>query len=847
MSTVKKLHEKLLEAETLKNKGRAYRIECQLAHHSDKIDSWKFKEWDYGKPNVQLPCQARGLFLTQDKENPKIVARGYDKFFNIGEVAHTKMSWINENTEGPYEVTVKANGCIIFIAGLEDGSLVVCSKHSTGPRDDINRNHAEAGETFLLDQLAKMNIDPKVLGLELFSKSLTAVAEYCDDLFEEHVLEYKDESRGLYLHGLNMNTPNFHTLPFTEINNFAKKYGFKATDFVIKNSLDELHDFLNDCKEKGSYNGDDVEGFVIRCHLKDENNSAFFFKYKFEEPYLMYRQWREVTRKYIEDKSRTFKFRKHSFITNKYLDFVIPILNNDPKLCEQYMIGFGIIELRNKFLESLGMSGLEILNNKKMQQLELEHSQKLNMIDEKTKFLIFPISVIGCGKTTVAMTLNNLFPNTWGHIQNDDIYGKNDKSLLIKKSLELLAKPEIKCVFVDRNNHQIRERQTLFDWVKKYKEHYMPYDTNIQIIGISFAPSNKLDLIKDVTANRILQRGDNHQTIKLTKLGNKKTMGILSGFWKRYQPINLNRSPDDLFDMVVELDFTSDKDCSLRSTKKIVNDLAEKYPVLISEQIDESEIRSAFDKALNFKLSSAEAEKDSKDSKSSKFGKKNKLKDGKANNKKNEKKKSNKPKELSPVYFELMVSVKQIRTAIDTLIMQNLGKIDAKSMKQIRSLFVKNKFQEEFHITLCHINQFKKGTDKEKAIWNKYMSHYQDVLNIYKKDDVKDVPKELKTGETIRFKLVQLVWDEKIVSIMVEFLEKDDGTFFIEADSGIVEGFQCGNKCPHITIGVLDDKTKPFYSNALLERVINNDTEHKFNSVEFKNSIEYEGEVYIHL
>lgn len=845
MTTVKELHEKLLEAETLKNKGRAYRLECQLAHHPDKIDSWKFKEWDYGKPNISLPSQARGLFMTQDAENPRIVARGYDKFFNIDEVPRTKMEWITENTKGPYEVTVKANGCIIFIAGLQDGSLVVCSKHSTGPRDDVNRNHAEAGEKFLLEQLGKMNIDPKKLGLELFDRNLTAVAEYCDDLFEEHVLEYKNDSRGLYLHGLNKNTPEFNTLPFTEIDKFAHKYGFKPIDFVIKDSIDELNDFLNECKEIGSYNGDDVEGFVIRCHLRDENNSTFFFKYKFEEPYLMYRQWREVTRKFIEDKSRTFQFKKHCFITNKYLDFVVPILENDPKLCEEYLLGFGIIELRNKFLDSVGMTGLEISTSERIQQLELQHLANLNKIDENTKFLIFPISVIGCGKTTVAMTLNNLFPDSWGHIQNDNIYGKNDKSLLVKQSLELLAKPNIKCVFVDRNNHQFREREMLFDWVKKYKEHYMPYTTNIQIIAISFAPYDKLDLIKNVTKKRILDRGDNHQTIKLTKLGDKKTMGILSGFWKRYQPINVTRSPDDLFDMAIELDFTADKDCSLNNTKKIIKDIHGKYPVLIPELIDEKEVRKAFDKALSFKLPDVTSQtkniqdKNNNNAKS----KKNKPTDGKAN----QKTKSKKPKELLPVYFELVVSVKEMRTAIDTLLMQNLGKVDVTAMNQIRSLFVNDKFQKEFHVTLSHVNQFRRGSENEKAIWNKYISHYQDVLDIYKKDDIKDIPKELKTGETIKFKLVKLVWDARIVSIMVEFLEKDDGIFFIETNNGIVEGFQCSNKVPHITIGILDEQTKPFYSNTLLEHVIDNNTEYNYNSLDFTNSKEHEGEVYIHL
>ncbi|KAG0299136.1 hypothetical protein BGZ97_003862, partial [Linnemannia gamsii] len=48
----------------------------------------------------------------------RILVRGYDKFFNVGEVPKTSPGWIAENTEGPYEVTLKENGCIIFMSGL---------------------------------------------------------------------------------------------------------------------------------------------------------------------------------------------------------------------------------------------------------------------------------------------------------------------------------------------------------------------------------------------------------------------------------------------------------------------------------------------------------------------------------------------------------------------------------------------------------------------------------------------------------------------------------------------------------------------------------------------------------
>ena len=66
------------------------------ADPSVKIDSWKMDEFKYYTIPSPFPTLARGLFSTQlddttDGGTPRhrIVARGYDKFFNIGEVPWT--------------------------------------------------------------------------------------------------------------------------------------------------------------------------------------------------------------------------------------------------------------------------------------------------------------------------------------------------------------------------------------------------------------------------------------------------------------------------------------------------------------------------------------------------------------------------------------------------------------------------------------------------------------------------------------------------------------------------------------------------------------------------------------
>ena len=64
-----------------------------------RIRSWKMNEFKYYDVPSPFPTLARGLF-TQDVQidgqvKHRIVARGYDKFFNIGEVPWTTVRGLN--------------------------------------------------------------------------------------------------------------------------------------------------------------------------------------------------------------------------------------------------------------------------------------------------------------------------------------------------------------------------------------------------------------------------------------------------------------------------------------------------------------------------------------------------------------------------------------------------------------------------------------------------------------------------------------------------------------------------------------------------------------------------------
>lgn len=207
-----------------KGKGGRYKKKTyKISDNSGRtVDSWQMNDWDYKKPH--LPTYARGLFTHSNNGKPEIGARGYDKFFNVDEVRATEWRNVETDTRGPYELSVKENGCIIFIAGLDDQTLLVTSKHSTGPRDNDSANHALAGEGWLDKQLAAKGRTRADLAKRLRDLNVTAVAELCDDEFEEHVLEYKPDVAGLYLHGMNLNLPEFATYPGNQVDKFADEW-----------------------------------------------------------------------------------------------------------------------------------------------------------------------------------------------------------------------------------------------------------------------------------------------------------------------------------------------------------------------------------------------------------------------------------------------------------------------------------------------------------------------------------------------------------------------------------------------------------------------------------------------
>lgn len=228
----------------------------------------------------------------------------------------------------------------------------------------------------------------------------------------------------MHLHGLNHNTPHFSTALPAEVSSFAHEFGFIPTKFVEYPTLDGVKDFTDKIAEGGEWEGDMIEGFVIRCTVAPSSapgkppyrtGAPFFFKVKFDEPYLLYRQWREITRALLPMLNEKIDKNQQAEVWKKvrtkvrrqevavYADWCVDEMKKNPRLFEAYERG--VVRVREVFLrwiESEGKTQWEAAKNGKYKlRAGTEKMPELDRSSFPKKYMLVPIAVPGCGECDI--------------------------------------------------------------------------------------------------------------------------------------------------------------------------------------------------------------------------------------------------------------------------------------------------------------------------------------------------------------------------------------------------------------------------------------------------------------
>ncbi|KZS97411.1 hypothetical protein SISNIDRAFT_406536 [Sistotremastrum niveocremeum HHB9708] len=575
------------------------------ADSSITIRSWKMNEFKYYDVPSPFPTLARGLF-TSDGADERIIARGYDKFFNIGEVPWTTWDAIERHTKPPYTLTLKSNGCIIFIAALSQTQLLITSKHSLGPIKGVEESHAQVGERHLERHLASVGKTKEDLASVLWDNNWTAVAELCDDSFEEHVLPYAQNVTGLHLHGINHSSLAFQTLPsssstlssatdpptstsssatesITTVEGFAKEWGFIPTPSFTLATISDVRQFTDEVSRTGKWKDEAVEGFVVRTHVQHstekvgkrdnppyDDGASFFFKVKFDEPYMMYRDWREITKNLLSTFSKAgegalmaaapSKARSKRPETRVYMDWVKKEIIRDVSEFEGYVKQRGIIRNRERFLEWLASDeGVKALAKERGERVPKADSSstdttavgKEGQKKQQVKTIIVPIAIPGCGKTSIALALTHLFP-TWTHTQSDAVKQKKNAAKVFEGNVAaLLTKPDTKVVIADKNNHLAQHRDALRTVAKDYERRS---GTKVRLVGLNWSLNPEetnlpLGTVHRICSDRITERGDNHLKLIPDEDGGKQHEEVVWMFIRGREEVQEGELDD-----VVEMD-----------------------------------------------------------------------------------------------------------------------------------------------------------------------------------------------------------------------------------------------------------------------------------------------------
>lgn len=732
------------------------------------VTSWKMNEFKYYDVPSPFPTLARGLFTRQLPSEPgeepryQIIARGYDKFFNIGEVPWTDWSSMQFHTGPDYTLSLKSNGCIIFIAPITPSKLIVSSKHALGPLQSVEETHSQAGHRWLRKHLADKGKTEEQLATVLWEKRWTAVAELCDDNFEEHVLAYPPEKAGLHLHGINESHKAFRTLPSSVVSAFAEEWGFIKTPTLMLYSISEVKTFTDEVAKTGRWNGEPLEGFVVRTQITDPKpgstardrrppyptGSSFFFKVKFDEPYLMYRDWREVTKILLSAKgplseANIPKSKLKRQETQLYVKWVKEEIKTNRAAFSEFNRGKGIISTRERFLDWMkskeGVKDLQDLHGRAPQGTKLG------------KTIIVPVAIPGCGKTAVSVALAHLFG--FGHTQSDDVHAKKPAALFIKNVAALLKDHDV--VIADKNNHLRQHREALQEVASK---------TNppAGLLALNWSLDKPPAMIHRLCGDRVLSRGDRHQTLR-ADVETKSHEDVIWEFLRSREELG-----DNEVDASIEMEVDDSLDTAVsRAVDGCVQNLGLEKPT--QEHIDEA-VRIAREYEPKTKTS-------------------------------NKKTTSKKAKGFEPRYFGILPEFD-----LHEVIGPRLD--EAEEIPEVRKAFwhklVANKrVTDRPHITIVH----RKNLPEQSPVW-----------------ELCEALHRMPRPPFFAFNLAYLLWNDRVMALVVEdfgLATESVGNAGAEASQS---GSSLVSQLPHqtrdllhVTVGTADSSIPPVEAMALVE------------------------------
>lgn len=291
-------------------------------------DAFYNKAWD------DVTCKARGLYI--NKRTEKIVARSYDKFFNLDERPETKLNALRHNLQFPVQAYVKVNG-FLGIVGYDNAQkkLLVTSK------GDMYGLYAKIFKNTLAAELKE-----RMQLLEDFVKTnnCSVIFECIEPEMDPHIIEYRKPQ--VVLLEIIENELSFAHRPYAELVALGEQLQVEIKEQACTlTSWDELQAWLKTImQEDYLYDGKHIEGFVI------EDSRHFMTKLKLAY-YSEWKRLRRVAEATLRHGAVKAKWQLNDELSREFYQWlqeeIYPLRKGDGT----YAFATDIISLRKRFEE----------------------------------------------------------------------------------------------------------------------------------------------------------------------------------------------------------------------------------------------------------------------------------------------------------------------------------------------------------------------------------------------------------------------------------------------------------------------------------------------------------------
>lgn len=215
-------------------------------------EAFASRNWD------RTTVRARGLFINTDLN--EVAARSYNKFFDLGEMPESELSYIKDNFAFPLTAYIKENGYLGMLSYDKDKDKLLFATKSSLNGDHVKYFRNIVEHMFHVKQSLKADLEGY-----LKNSGSTLLFEVIDPKNDPHIISYPKKNAVLLDEV--KNSLNYENTPYDELLKLGNKFGFdvkkKAKVFNTFEEFEEFTKHLTPVEYKDDILNDYVEGYVV--------------------------------------------------------------------------------------------------------------------------------------------------------------------------------------------------------------------------------------------------------------------------------------------------------------------------------------------------------------------------------------------------------------------------------------------------------------------------------------------------------------------------------------------------------------------------------------------------------